>query len=254
MHRTSWRWERGVVGWNFRLPMLGMEPVAAMEFHARRFLGAVDGFAAPAEAAWTTTSDGEDAVVQERGTVIDEETFARTFRERPDIEVLVVGLDLIVTPADGGDEETIEDGGALTLEIIDERLIFDVYLNADVHFRRTYGWESDNEALGRLNESRLFAFVARLRELGAFLEGVEANSPAYREQLAAWPPHLTAPTRPADLHGLISRDPENDIPRLALADPRPLHRPRPRRFRLAADRGGAAGAHARPASAVRLLG
>lgn len=176
-----------------------------MARHSRTVPGLLPGFAALAAAAWTTGSQGEDALVHGPGAQIDEHVIEAAFRELPDAYSLLFELDLVVTCADGVTEAIVSDGASVLVEIMDRRLVLEVRLNADLHAERTRGRECDNTALARLNAPRLAAFLARLREAtGAEFAGLHAGDRLHRGQMSQYGFHqrLRDPRPPDVLQAL----------------------------------------------------
>jgi uncharacterized protein (TIGR02996 family) len=197
------------MAWFFDLPTArDLSPAMAMSVQSCRILRSLTGFAVPVAAEWTTRSAGEDAVVHPRGTLIDEALLEATFRDHPDVEVLGLDLDLVVTAPDGVTEAVIRDGAWLVVEQDGEHLTGDLRLNVDVHARRTWGHIPDNETLARLNAPRLATFLTRLREKSAArVRSVETRDPFYQDQF----------TYQGQLPAII-RAPEDDALRLAMAE------------------------------------
>lgn len=183
LNTGTWRWDPACATWVFELEAAPGQPlIDAMAACARRMLAALPGFAIPATAEWTTESGGEDAVVQGRGTQIDEAAIAASFRAHRDVIQLALDLDLqLVDPS--GRESVLEDGARLHVEREDALLVLWLDLNVDLYARRTHGTVRDNDRLAHLNGPRLAAFLERLAALtGAQLRGVDA--PSYADQVS----------------------------------------------------------------------
>jgi hypothetical protein len=182
LNTDTWRRDRGFVHWSFRLPT-GSSPSAAMARHAGRLPGLLPGFAVLASASWTTRSAGEDAVVLERGALIDDRAIAAVFGDHPDSYVLDLELDLVLTAPDGVTEAVLPDGAQVTIELQGEELVLDLSLNADVHAEWTWGKHETNKTLARLNAPRLAAFLARIRtDLDARFHSVGSDNRRYQFQ------------------------------------------------------------------------
>jgi len=174
----TWRWERSCATWTFELALPpGGSPAEAIAACARGLLAALPGFAAPAVADWTTASGGDAAVVQARGTAIDDARVAETLHAHPDLIALALDLDLQVVAPDGVTEAIVEDGAVLHVELEDAQLVLWLSLNVDLYARRSFGVNRDNAQLARHNAPRLTAFLARLVDAtGARLHSVDAAS------------------------------------------------------------------------------
>jgi len=170
----TWRWARACATWTFERLITTAAPAAAIAATARAAILAAPGFARPAAATWTTTSAGDDAAAQPRGTPIDAETPSAVLHAHPDLIAGALELDLVVQAPDGS-EAILDDAAALHIELDDDRLVFWLSLHVDVYARRSFAANRDNTALAERNAPRLAGFLARLAEAtGADVASVDA--------------------------------------------------------------------------------
>lgn len=130
---------------------------------------ALEGFARPIEASWTSAATGEDALEQELGEPPEAMLLASPLVDPTEV-VLSLAL-LYLDPVSG--ERGILRAGDLWVELDpdDAQVTIHLTLDVDLYAWRSWGLYPDNHATTELNAPRLRSFLERLqRDVGASIE------------------------------------------------------------------------------------
>ncbi len=180
---TTWRRKGGLASWRFSLPLpASTAPRDALVGCLVSVVRALDGFARPTEASWTSAEAGEDALEQDLGDAPEATLLRSTV---PDPTDVALSLALFYADPVSGEHEILL-GGDLWVELDPDGHGLGVRLSLDVDLYawRSWGWDRDNRATAELNAPRLRSFLQRLqRDLGARLEDIDA--PDYPGQVDA---------------------------------------------------------------------
>lgn len=185
---NAWRRKGGLARWCFSVPRsASTEPRDALLGCLVSVVQALEGFARPTEAAWTSAAAGEDALEQDFGDAAEATLLASPLT--CPTEVVLSHALYYADPA--GEEHEIGRAGDLWVELdlddaqITIRLTLDVDLYA-WHFR---GRDRDNRATAELNAPRLRSFLERLqRDMGAKIKAYGAHDyPSQVDELGFHP-------------------------------------------------------------------
>ena len=171
----TWRRKATLACWRFSVPRSSSaQPRDALVGCLLSAVRALEGFARPAEASWTSASTGEDAFEQEDLGRDPEATLLASPLTDPTEVVLSLAL-FYADPAGG--EHEIRRAGDLWVELDPGDTLITVRLILDVDFYawRSWGHDRDNRATAELNAPRLRTFLERLqRDMGATVEDIDA--------------------------------------------------------------------------------
>ncbi len=186
---TTWRRKGALARWRYALPLsTDADGREALRTCLLDLIRALDGFARPTAASWTSEAAGEDALEQDlRGDPAS--TLSASSLEDPTDVSLSLAL-LYVDPA--GHEHELDCAGDLWVELEpdDNQIAVQLSLDVDLYAWRSWGRERDNGATAALNAPRLRSFLERLqRDLGARIEEVDApDYPGQVDPLGFRPP------------------------------------------------------------------
>lgn len=186
---TTWRRKGSLASWRFSLPRAASTPPRdALLGCLARVVRALDGFARPTEASWTSESAVEDALEQDLGHDPAATLFASNLMDPTEV---VLGLALFYADPAGGEHE-IGLAGDLWFDLDPDDPQIGVRLSVDVDFYAWLSWgrERDNRSTAELNAPRLRSFLERLqRDVGARIEDVDApDYPGQVDALGFHPP------------------------------------------------------------------
>lgn len=186
---TTWRRKGALARWRFSVPRsASTEPRDALLGCLVSAVRALEGFARPTEAAWTSAAAGEDALEQDLGHAPEATLLTSTLTDPTEV---VLSLALFYADPAGGEHE-IRRAGDLWVELdpSDAQITIRLTLDVDFYAWRSWGRDRDNRATAELNAPRLRSFLERLqRDMGASIEDIDApDYPGQVDELGFHPP------------------------------------------------------------------
>ncbi len=171
---NAWRRKGALARWRFSLPRsASTKPRDALLGCLVSAVRALEGFARPTEASWTSAAAGEDALEQDLGHAPEATLLASPLTDPTEV-VLSLAL-FYADPASG--ENEIGRAGDLWVELDpgDAQITIRLTLDVDFYAWRAWGRDRDNRATAELNAPRLRSFLVRLqRDMGASIEDIDA--------------------------------------------------------------------------------